>query len=699
MEKNINRLIILLLLTVLSLSGCVYFNTVYNANAAYEKGVDSYQSESRQGNRISGQTRQQFQQAIDKGKKILTEYGDSKYVDDAYLLIGRSYYYLEQYGLARKYLSDLISNFPNSEYTMEARLFLGKSEQAVDELALARHEYEFLIENAQSHSLKAQAYLALADLNKAEGKPQEMLSAVQSAIENADDNEIKADASWRTAKWAMENNEYDQAQEFYDLAAHYTTKPQFDRQIQLEIAQLHREEGNHELAKESVKKMLTDEDYKDLWPDLEVELGRIYDVSGDTLRAAEQYRLVAEKYARTSSSAAAYYFLGEQAFARNEYDEAKQNFSNVKRMDNNSRYARRADRQIEILNDFSKLTNQRDNLESSLIELYRNAMNPPAESDGTAADTTKSKSLLKGLIDKATEEKYSFHDAYPWISQQDTLESFREYLGVLYQIVEYYYYDLGQPHEANTLADSIVSMATNNEFKAKVRALQAQAARRIMHQPERAQQIETNILDKYPETLIAAHLAGIEKQAPQDSLFFDGKPLADTYAAADSLIGAGEYQKAIEHLRSLHAKFPESTFGIKAQYGLAWLYDSRLMQLDSAIANYQRFQTKYPDNKMIPEVQRRLSRLNAVQTALARAEEPEKPAETSQQPDSEYQTATPDTTTSPAAESTEVSQEKTSNTEQDKSLKEPEIIKRPNQAVDPDTSDTHLKKPEKPLTP
>jgi len=689
MEKSIKRLIFLSLFATISLSGCVYFNTVYNANTAYEKGVESYQNESRQGRGVSGQTRQQFQKAIDKGKKILTEYPDSKYVDDAYILIGRSYYYLEQYGLARKYLSDLISDFPTSEYNMEARLFLGKAEQAVDELALARHEYEFLIENAESRSLRAQAYLALADLNKTEGKTQEMLTAVQSAIDNAEDNEIKADASWRTAKWAMENGEYDQAQEFYDLAAHYTTKPQFDRQIQLEIAQLHREEGDHELAKESVKKMLTDEDYKDLWPDLEVELGRIYDVSGDTLRAAEQYRLVAQEYARTSASAAAYYYLGEQAFARNEYDEAKQNFSNVKRMDNNSKYARRADRKIETINDFSKLTNQRDNLEASLIELYRNAMNPSSETDSTADDTTKS--LFKGLIDNATEEKYSFQDAYPWISQQDTLESFNEYLEVLFQIVEYYYYDLGQPQVANTLADSLVNMASNNEFKAKVRALQAQVARRVTRQPERAQQIETDILNNYPETSIAKHLDGSEPQVMRDSLFIDGKPLVDKYDEADSLITQGEYEKAVEYLRKIHAEFPESKYGIKAQYGIAWLYDSRLMQLDSATANYQQFQEEYPDNNMTPEVQQRLSKLKSVQANLAKADALEQPAESVQQSGNEFQTATPDTTLSNTLPE-EVTQDTTSTEEPNKKLKTPAIFKRSNQIDDPDTNNTHLKK-------
>ncbi len=683
MEKNIRRLIIITVLATLSLSSCVYFNTVYNARTSYDEGLEAYQNESREGKRISSQTRQKFQQSIDKGKKILTDYSDSKYVDDAYLLIGKSYYYLEQYGLARKYLSDLISNYPNSEYTTESRLYLGKSEQAMNDLALARHEFEYIISNSKNRSLKAQAYLALSDLNKAEGKTKEMLADVESAIDNAEDNEIKADAAWRTAKWAMEKGEYDRAQEFYDMAAHYTTKPQFDRQIQLEIAQLHREEGNHELAKESVKKMLTKEDYKDLWPDLEVELGRIYDVSGDTLLAADQYRYVNDQYPRTSSSAEAYYFLGEQAFARNQYDDAKQMFSAVKRMDSKSEYADRAERQIEIINAFSRLKNERQNLEKQIVKKYTQFMHPESANDSTASDTTKS--LLKGLIDKATESDYSFQDAYSWVENQDSLTVLPDYLEVLYQILEYYYYDLKQPHSAKTLADSLVDLAHTNEFKAKVRALQAQAARTVLNDSDRAEQIENTLIERYPETSIANHLTGMVIESPKDSLLIDGKPLAQRYASADSLISGGFYTEAIHRLNTIHQLYPNSRYGEKAQYSIAWIYDNRLMQLDSALANYNRYKNEYPDGQMSPEVDSRLAKLQMIQSALARAEESDQPSQHAERANTESQPAIPDSVVSESQNPEPVSE---ANPETEVQKREPQVLTPKADRIEPDTSNT-----------
>ena len=90
----------------LSFSGCVYFNTFYNAQKYFDE--------------------ENYKQSIEKCKKILERHPDSKYVDDALFIMGKSNYYLKNYDEAKVNLKKLIDAFPSSPFVPESYLFLGK---------------------------------------------------------------------------------------------------------------------------------------------------------------------------------------------------------------------------------------------------------------------------------------------------------------------------------------------------------------------------------------------------------------------------------------------------------------------------------------------------------------------------------------------------------------------------------------------
>jgi tetratricopeptide (TPR) repeat protein len=87
-------------------SGCVYFNTFYNAQKYYND--------------------ENYKKSIEKCKKILDRHPDSKYVDDALFIMGKSNYYLKNYDEAKVNLKKLIDAFPSSPFVPESYLFLGK---------------------------------------------------------------------------------------------------------------------------------------------------------------------------------------------------------------------------------------------------------------------------------------------------------------------------------------------------------------------------------------------------------------------------------------------------------------------------------------------------------------------------------------------------------------------------------------------
>lgn len=96
-----------LFLLFLCFSGCIYYNTFYNAEKYYSD--------------------ENYKKSIEKCKKILKKYPGSGYEDDAIFLMGRSYYYLENYDEAKTSFRKIIDFFPNSPFVEESYLFLGKT--------------------------------------------------------------------------------------------------------------------------------------------------------------------------------------------------------------------------------------------------------------------------------------------------------------------------------------------------------------------------------------------------------------------------------------------------------------------------------------------------------------------------------------------------------------------------------------------
>ena len=634
-----NKILPLIIGTIL-LTGCVYFNTVYHANTAYESGFESYREDLRQGENISNTTRNQFQRAVEKGKKILADHSDSKYVDDAYLLIGKSYYYLDQSGLAKNYLSTLINDYSRSPYREEARLFLGKAYFELEEYPLARHEFEFLIENSSSRSIIAQAYLALADLEKEQGNPSKMLSDVERAIEFAEDNEIKADAAWRTGQWAMDSHEYENAESFFHQAARFTRKPQFDRRIQVELIRIFRKTGKLEEARRRIQAHLSDEKFTDLYPELEIERGLMYESTGDTIKAAETYRYVTTEYSNTNAAASGYFYLGQLAEQRRDYEEAVAHYDKVSRMSSESRFVDEAKEKALKIRRLNRLYSQRKNKIESLIQSYAETLRSDSSETVAGVDTSATiesadtvshqkkdrldkaslkESLLSGASEPDTVE-FSFADIYSWLFEQDSLETLNEYLDIQYMITESYLFDLNQWDLALSIADSILSLAKRDEIKAKTLLLKSYAYDHFLNQPERAAQLLSTVRSEYPDSKALEAFDG-ERDRQQEKGPGPSDMVVQLYNRADSLLAHQQREEAQKLFRQIHRAYPDSPYGSKSLYALGWVYETELMQLDSAIASYQKFTAQYPEHRMKSKVTQRLRDLQNIKSALSAATE------------------------------------------------------------------------------
>ena len=143
------------------LSSCAYFNTFYNAER-YFKEADLLRLE-KSDKGIPLRAIDNYGKTIQKCKVVLSDYPESKYVNDAILLMAKAQFYRSEYDNAISNLK-LIFDKGSEDQIAEAKYWAavckwkkGKTQTAIDEL-------ELIIDGSMKNDLVAQSHLSLADI-------------------------------------------------------------------------------------------------------------------------------------------------------------------------------------------------------------------------------------------------------------------------------------------------------------------------------------------------------------------------------------------------------------------------------------------------------------------------------------------------------------------------------------------------------
>jgi len=212
-------MIIVVMAALIGLSGCktpdfigrrysnftAYYNTFYNAERQFEAGYDNLD---RFGDQVDRQrylplfvkttgtsASREFEQTVLKSADILREHPDSKWVDDALMLIGKSYFYQENYVGAIQKFSEVVDQ--NTGLRDEAQFWLARSlmtsgayDEALEVLTLA-----MAMEDADDEWI-AQDQLLLAELAIRQELWEEAAGHLQDGLASVKDKELAARASF-----------------------------------------------------------------------------------------------------------------------------------------------------------------------------------------------------------------------------------------------------------------------------------------------------------------------------------------------------------------------------------------------------------------------------------------------------------------------------------------------------------------------
>lgn len=166
---NRNSRLILALVVCLAVglsAGCVYYNTFYNARKAFNEAEKTRESGRLRGGRVKTDL---YDRAIEKSLKVIEDYPNSKYYDDALYVLGVSYYYVGKFIASERRLRELLANYAESEYASEAELYLAKVKLERQDEQEAMAIFEKIFQADFDKSFKGEAAIALGDYHFTQG--------------------------------------------------------------------------------------------------------------------------------------------------------------------------------------------------------------------------------------------------------------------------------------------------------------------------------------------------------------------------------------------------------------------------------------------------------------------------------------------------------------------------------------------------
>lgn len=320
------RKIFLIAFLLLGFSGCgiwesftTYFNLYYNTKDIFEKAEEQILSQQKElfstdPPTVSGTANTQLVKVIEKCSQILQFHSETGYVEDALMILGKSFYYQKNYQKAERKFDELIKNYPESDFKLEANLWIGKCKMRLrnydDALALLSRVRDEAVQKEDDDILK-EAFveeivyrITTEDISGAIDLANEFLQA-------ANDDEIKSDVWYEVGNLNMKIGNVQDAVTAYNNVFEYS--PDFDLEVEakLKYGKALRESGDAEKSYSVFEDMLSEDKYSDRISDIRFELGKSLSSLGRFDEAVDELTVVDTTYKNTPFSGAARFEIGK----------------------------------------------------------------------------------------------------------------------------------------------------------------------------------------------------------------------------------------------------------------------------------------------------------------------------------------------------------------------------------------------------
>lgn len=227
-------------------------------------------------------------------KKIIKEFPDSPLKDDAYLLLGKINFLLNNNNKAIKWLSALLREFPNSNWAPSAYKFLAEIFANKKDFDAAQYYYERLLSLAWAPAdLLDEARYKIEEIKWEKGEYPTKINMFKTFIEKYPESQRAPSLLLKIAEYYQAAKRYNLSIRCYNKILSNHPKCEEANESLLQLVKIYQKLGNKERAIELLEKGL--QERKTISDEINLKLGEIYYEDNELKKAIEHYGKVTSK--------------------------------------------------------------------------------------------------------------------------------------------------------------------------------------------------------------------------------------------------------------------------------------------------------------------------------------------------------------------------------------------------------------------
>lgn len=317
----------LVIFSMLGFSGCsiwenftTYFNLYYNTSTLFEEAEKEIFAQKRdlfstEPLIVPATTKASLIKVIEKSSKLLQFYSNSSYVNEALLMLGKSFYYQGNYLKSKKKFEEFLAAEKNDEEEIvEANLWLAKCAFELRDFSNALKLLEEVRSKAVEEGYEDIIKESYVQEIKYRIKENDITNAIKLANEFAevyDDDVVRARIYYELGNMYSKLNDDKNALIAYEKV--FENEPDFDLEIAATIkyANSLRDNNQPDKALKVFEDIRRKDKFRESYGEIDFQIGKTLVEIGDYNRAYDQFKIVDTTYRNTAFASASNFEMAE----------------------------------------------------------------------------------------------------------------------------------------------------------------------------------------------------------------------------------------------------------------------------------------------------------------------------------------------------------------------------------------------------
>jgi len=314
------------LFIILFLSGCsvwenftTYFNLYYNTATIFEDAEKEILAQkkdlfSNEPLVVPGTAKTNLVKVVEKASKLLQFYSNTSYVDEALMMLGKSFYYQGNYQKAQRKFEELLVTNPDDETSTEAGLWISKCMFELKEFASALKRNDEVRKKAVDEGyddIIKESYVQEIKYRIREEDYALAISLANEFAEVYDDGVVRAKIYYELGNLYTLTDDKENAIIAYEKV--FDNDPDFDLEIAATIkyANALRNANKTDQALQVFEDIREQDKFSASFNEIDFEIGRTLVQLGEFNRAYDQFRMVDTTYKSTLFAAQSNFEIAE----------------------------------------------------------------------------------------------------------------------------------------------------------------------------------------------------------------------------------------------------------------------------------------------------------------------------------------------------------------------------------------------------